>query len=227
MAEGQEEVKLLGAGYSPFVFRVKWALKLKGIQYEYIEQDVINKSSLLLHYNPVHKKVPVLIHGGKPIAESVVIIEYLDETWKHNPILPVDPYQRAMARFWVKFIEEKLAEVIRRALLAEGEQQEKEVMQARDALKILDGELKDKKFFGGDTIGFVDIVLGGISVWLGVIEEAACFKVSDPIEFPRLKKWMDGISELSIIKEAVPPRDTLVLHFQKLRQYGLAKAAKK
>lgn len=107
MEEG-EEVKLLGAWMSPYVNRVKWVLKLKGIRYEYLEQDLVNKSPLLLTSNPVYKRVPVLIHNDKPISESLFIIEYLDDTWKNNPILPQDPYQRATTRFWANFIEEKV-----------------------------------------------------------------------------------------------------------------------
>jgi len=108
MAAIDEEVQLLGSVGSPFVIRVQIALKLKGIEHKYVEEKLGNLSETLLKYNPVYRMVPVLVHNGKPISESRVILEYIDEAWKQNPILPSDPYKRALDRFWSKFIDEKV-----------------------------------------------------------------------------------------------------------------------
>nr|AFK41515.1 unknown [Lotus japonicus] len=158
MASNQEEVKLLGATGSPFVCRVQIALKLKGVEYKFIEENLRNKSELLLKYNPVHKKVPVFVHNEKPIAESLVILEYIEETWKGNPILPTDPYQRALARFWSKFIDDKVVTAAWKSVFtADEKEREKNIQESFEALQFLENELKDKKFFGGEEFGFVDI----------------------------------------------------------------------
>ncbi|KAI3942927.1 hypothetical protein MKW92_018955 [Papaver armeniacum] len=94
-----EDLKLFGVWYSPFVC----------LNHEYIEEDLSNKSDLLLQYNPVHKKIPILVHAGKPIVESLIILEYIDETWPDRyPLLPKDPFERSKARFWAKFLQDKV-----------------------------------------------------------------------------------------------------------------------
>ena len=69
------EVKLYGAWGSAHAAMARNALALKGVLHEYVEEDLDNKSEALLRLNPVHGKVPVLVVDGRPLAESLVIIE--------------------------------------------------------------------------------------------------------------------------------------------------------
>ena len=109
---GGDELKLLGFWGSPFVLRARLALSFKGLSYEYVEEDIFgNKSDLLLSSNPVHKKVPVLLHHGKPISESLIIVQYIDEVWSSDDapaFLPADAYTRAVQRFWAQYVDDKV-----------------------------------------------------------------------------------------------------------------------
>ncbi|CAK7332789.1 unnamed protein product [Dovyalis caffra] len=43
-----------------------------------------------------------------PICESLVTVEYIDAVWSSGPsVVPSDPYDRAVARFWAAYLDEK------------------------------------------------------------------------------------------------------------------------
>ena len=58
-----------------------------------------------LKLNP-NAVVPTLVHDGKVIIESTVIMEYLDETFPDIPLMPRDPYARSQVRLWLKRVDE-------------------------------------------------------------------------------------------------------------------------
>ncbi|XP_043695591.1 probable glutathione S-transferase [Telopea speciosissima] len=217
------EVKVLGTSLSGYSYRVLWALKLKGIEYEYIEEDLSNKSELLLQYNPVHKKIPVLVHDGKPIAESLVILEYIEETWPENPLLPTDPYEKAIARFWVKFYDDK-AITLWKFFITSGEEQAVANKESLEILRIIEeqGLIGDKKFLGGESIGYVDLVLGVLGHWLGVMEDIAGVKLIEPHTFPRLHAWIHNFKQLPLIRDNLPDPDQMFSFFKSLREKLLA-----
>ncbi|KAB2087450.1 hypothetical protein ES319_A04G105600v1 [Gossypium barbadense] len=188
-----EEVKVFGTWASPFSRRVELALRLKGVP------------SLLLKYNPVYKKVPVLLHNGKPIAESLVILEYIEETWKNNPIWPEDPYGKAMARFWAKFIDDKWSPESER---------EKAMEEACECLKALESALNGNKFYGGHTIGLVDIAANFIGFWLSIVQEATGRELLSAHKFPLLFNWSHDFVNCGIVQECLPPKDKVLAIFK-------------
>ncbi|KAE8714566.1 Glutathione S-transferase tau 7 [Hibiscus syriacus] len=216
-------VKLLGTWRSPYCFKVIWALKLKGIPYEYIEEDVFDKSPLLLQYNQIHKKVPVLVHDGKPICESTIILLYIEETWPQNPLLPIDPYERAVALFWIKYADDK-TQSIPKIYRTTGEEQEQAVKECSEMLETVEqhGLIEGKKFFGGDEINMVDIAFCMVAHWLGVLEEVAGIKMFEPHKFPKLHSWAQNFKSVPVIKENLPDDERMFAWLKHRREMLLA-----
>ncbi|XP_049387180.1 probable glutathione S-transferase, partial [Solanum stenotomum] len=175
---------------------------------------------LLLQSNP-NKKIPVLIHNGKPICESMVIVEYIDETFEGPSILPKDPYDRALARFWAKFLDDKVVTLVN-TFLRKGK--EKEVC---EMLKVLDNELKDKKLFVGDKFGFADMAANFVGLWLGIFQEASGIVLVTSEKISNFCAWRDEYVNYSQVKEYLPPRnDELLACFQgRVRTYAAASAS--
>ncbi|KAJ7956391.1 putative Glutathione s-transferase [Quillaja saponaria] len=229
----QKQVILHGFWASPYVKGVELALKIKGIPYEYVEEDLTTKSTLLLKYNPVHKKVPVLIHNGKPIAESLAIIEYIDETWKDGPpILPRDPYKRSQARFWVNFIPQHLFTAMILVLKTEGEEQQKVVKEVFEKLTLLENGMKDFFTYGtatasveSENMGLVDIFMCSFIGAHRIHEEVLGIKFINPEKFPMLFSWLKAINELPLVKELAPPYEKSLGLVQSLRQNALKSTA--
>lgn len=110
----KQEWILLDFMPSMFGSRVRIALEEKGINFQYREEELPKKTPLLLETNPVHQKIPVLIHNGRPVCESLNIVEYIDEVCVGSDasdlqqLLPSNPYERAQARFWADVIDKKV-----------------------------------------------------------------------------------------------------------------------
>ncbi|XP_061371502.1 probable glutathione S-transferase isoform X1 [Gastrolobium bilobum] len=202
-----DEVVLLDFWPSPFGMRIRIALAEKGIKYEYKEEDLLgNKSPLLLQMNPVHKKIPVLIHNGKPICESLIAVQYIDEVWNdRSPLLPSDPYQRAQARFWADFVDKKIYVIGRKLWTTKGEEQETAKKDFMDALKLLEEQLGDKAYFGGDKFGFVDVAVVPFYTWFKGYEIFG--NINTEKECPKFVTWAKRCLQKESVSKSLPEQE--------------------
>jgi glutathione S-transferase len=67
--------------------------------------DQFAPSYLAMNPNGV---VPTLVHDDRPIIESTLINEYLDDVFPDPPVRPGDPWERAQMRLWTKIPDEGL-----------------------------------------------------------------------------------------------------------------------
>lgn len=104
------------------------------------------------------------------------------------------------------------------------EEREKKIEELSDALQFLETELKDKKFFGGEEFGFVDIAAVFIAFHIPLFQEIAGLQLFTAEKFPKLYKWSKEFLNHQVVKESMPPRDPLFSAFK--RHYESRTASK-
>ncbi|XP_020881100.1 glutathione S-transferase Z2 isoform X2 [Arabidopsis lyrata subsp. lyrata] len=102
------KLKLYSYWRSSCAHRVRIALTLKGLDYEYIPVILLKGDQ----FDPDFKKinpmgtVPALVDGDVVINDSFAIIMYLDDKYPEPPLLPSDLHKRAVN--YQRYLEEKI-----------------------------------------------------------------------------------------------------------------------
>ena len=89
-------------------YRVRIALNLKSLPYAYHGVNLVKDggdqwSVAYKEVNP-QSRVPTLVHDGQRFSQSLAIIEYLDETFPGNKLMPQNPVDRARVRMLSQII---------------------------------------------------------------------------------------------------------------------------
>src|SRR5882672_12842147 len=87
--------------------KVRFVLAEKNLEYQEhlmtLRGDQFDAEYMKLNPNAV---VPTLVHDGRPVIESSVILYYLDEAFPKPSLMPQDLHQRAAVRVYNKLIDE-------------------------------------------------------------------------------------------------------------------------
>jgi len=178
--EASQSLKLYSGWFCPFVQRVLIVLLEKNIPFQYIEVNPYHKPASLLSLNP-RGLVPTLEYDSKPLYESTVICEFLEQAYPSSTprLLPEDAYQTAYGRIWSDFVTSRIIPSFHRALQYQvheegnNEQGLKEVKaefvsKLKEFTEAMDAE---GPFFFGKEISMVDIIIAPWAVRLWVFDE--------------------------------------------------------
>jgi glutathione S-transferase len=119
--------------------KVRITLRAKGLDWDSVKVDLFRAEQYDPKYLKLNPKgiVPTLVHDGKPIIESTLICEYLDETFPEPPLIPADPWQRTRMRLWSKMVDEGLFEGVTEISFS---------AMFRERMKSMSEELRQKRF---------------------------------------------------------------------------------
>src|SRR5262249_24431239 len=90
--KGALMLKVYGSLLSPFVRKVRAVLAEKQLQYELVPTNPFEKSPEFLQRSPLGRIPAFEDDKGRRLADSTVIVEYLEERFPSLALLPKDPY---------------------------------------------------------------------------------------------------------------------------------------
>lgn len=188
-------------------WRVRTALALKGIEYEYKPINLLkseHKGDAYKEINP-QGNVPALFVDGHLLAQSVSILEYLDEVYPEPPLLPKnDPIKRADVRRLTLLIAADIQPVQNlKVLKYVGDDRKMEFghWAIETGLIALEKSLKDTagKYCYGDEVTMVDLCL------VPQIFNANRFKV-DMTQFPIISRVHEELIKLEAFQVSHPSK---------------------
>jgi glutathione S-transferase len=234
----EHPLKLYGAWFCPFVQRAWIVLCEKNIKYQYIEINPYKKDPEFLALNP-RGLVPTLCVPAdangkvlKPLYESLVICEYLEEAHADEGIngpalLPKDAYQRARCRLWIDYIASRIIPSFYKFLQHTPEKQysvEEVRREFHRHVKTFAHEIDpDGPWFLGSEFSMVDACLApwAMRLWLidyykpgglGILDESS---PDDDEVWRRWRRWLAAVSERPSVTDTLSEKDRYIAVYRR------------
>lgn len=99
--------------------RVRMALEEKKVEWTSRYVDLFRFEQLQPAYLALNPDgvVPTLVHDGKPVRESLVINEYIDEAFDGPTLVPADPLARARMREFIRMCDDSFTPIVKLTLV--------------------------------------------------------------------------------------------------------------
>jgi len=151
-------MRLYSGTTCPYSHRCRIVLFEKGMDFEVIDVDLMNKSEDVATINP-YNKVPVLVERDLVLYEANIINEYIDERFPHPQLMPPDPVMRGRARLFLHRFEQELYSQV--DLIEHGVAKSADKARAviRDSLTQFAQILTKQKFLLGDEFSMLDVAI--------------------------------------------------------------------
>lgn len=217
------DLHFITAEVCPYAQRTHMALREKGLDYEHTEVDLKNKPAWFEEVSP-YSMVPVLKCGDQVLYESVIINEFLDETFPEPALMPADPFLRAQARVWIDYSNTRFIDAIYDLLGAkDAEAQAEPAAKLTACMEYMEDRglaaLGSDPFWLGSEVSLVDIAywpfferLPAVTHYRGVGIPARC---------TRLKAWAEAMEARDSVQSTMHQPD---YYIQSYSRYARAAA---
>ena len=192
-------LRLISHKLCPYVQRAVIALDEKGVAFERVDIDLVNKPDWFLKISPLGR-TPVLQVGDTAIFESAVILEYLEET-EPKPLHPTDALRRAEHRGWIEFGSAILNDIAGLYSAPDEAAFKAKAAQLEARFARLEARVVAAPWFDGEKFSLVDAVFGPVFRYFDVFDGIGEFGILE--NKPKLARWRASLAARPSVKSAV------------------------
>lgn len=142
----------------PFSHRCRIVLYEKGMDFQILDVDLMNKPEDLAVMNP-NNRTPVLVERDLILYESNIINEYIDERFPHPQLMPADPVMRARARLILHRMEHEVFNHVDTLERGKQAQHDKARLYIRENLIQLAPIFVKQKHMLGEEFSMLDVAI--------------------------------------------------------------------
>ena len=200
--------------------RVRWLLEELDQPYQLINIDLFGGEGSAAEYKKIHPLgcVPAIDIDGNIMIESTAICEWLADQFPENDLAPdINSAARMKYTQWLYFISATLEPqawnyILHTRLLPEAQRIPSVVswseQKFKQALSVINDELKDKQFIMGDNFTTADIILTNILSWLPKLTKSYGYTFDYMKKIMQRDKYIIACQQESCLLYTSPsPRD--------------------
>ncbi|XP_038678112.1 glutathione S-transferase omega-1-like [Scyliorhinus canicula] len=199
-------VRVYSMKYCPFAHRTLLVLEAKGIKYETININLLNKPDWFFEKNPLGL-VPVLeTCQNELVYDSPITCEFLDDKYPAKRLLPTDPYEKAKQKMLLEHFSQVTGSMYR---ISMDKQKSMDTSKLEENLQVQLINFEQKyarmktRFLGGDSVTMIDYLLWP---WFERMEALSFSKYLE--KTPKLKQWMHLMQQDPAIKATAHDTET-------------------
>ncbi|KAH9489973.1 Glutathione S-transferase omega-1 [Bulinus truncatus] len=215
LLEGQV-LRMYSMRMCPYAQRARLMLAAKGVNYDLVNVDLNKKPDWFFDYNP-YGEVPVILHNGGHVYESLIVAEYIEESFPDPKLYSDDPLVRAHEKIYFNHWTKKGIPAFY-SLLKIGYAEPEATKRLTEHIKVLDGFLEklDKPYFHGRNVGFSDYMIWPWFERLSVLKDINEFIIC-PQTYPRITAWIERMWQDPVVLKCMIDPKMMTEHYAQYR----------
>lgn len=193
-------MKLYSNSVDPFSHRCRIVLFEKGMDFDVIDVDLLNKPEDLTVLSP-YSDFPVLVERDLVLTDANIINEYIDERFPHPQLMPPDPVMRARARLFLKDFENQLFSYMPDLESSDDAKVENARKIVTDVLIQISPILGKQAYLLHDEYSMLDVAMAPL-LW-----RLEHYNINLPANCAPLLKYAEKLFERQFFNEAMSPAE--------------------